>query len=191
MPSNYLALCHPLLSLPSIFPSIRVFSNESVLHIRWPKYWSFSLASVLPVNIGRCPSSEYWKVSFQDWFPLGFSGLISVQSKGLSRVFSNIIVQKYQFFMLSLLYGPTLTSIHDHWKKHSFDYLELCQQSSVSVFKEKASFNFMAAVIICRDLEPKGIKSFTVSISICQKVMRPDAMNVFWMDAMSFLNVEF
>ena len=75
MPSNHLILCHPLLP-PSIFPSIRVFSNESVIRIRWPKYWSFSFpASVLPMNI-------------QGWFPLGWTGLISLQHKGLSRVFS-------------------------------------------------------------------------------------------------------
>ena len=84
MPSNHLILCCPLLLLPSIFPSIRVFSNESVLCIRWPKYWSFRLASVLPMNI-------------QDWFPLGLTCLI-LQPKGLSRVFSNTKVQKHQFF---------------------------------------------------------------------------------------------
>ena len=85
MPSNHLILCCPLLLLPSIFPSIRVFSNESALCIRWPKYWSFSF------NIS--PYNEY-----QDWFPLGWTGLISLQSKGLSRVFSNIRVQKHQLF---------------------------------------------------------------------------------------------
>ena len=85
MPSNYLILCRALLFLPSIFPSIRVFSNKSVLHIRWPKYWASVSASVLPINI-------------QDWFPLGWTGRISLQSKGLSRVFSNTTVQKHQFF---------------------------------------------------------------------------------------------
>ena len=84
MPSNHLILCRPLFLLPSIFPSIRVVSNESVLHIRWPKYWSSASASVLPMNI-------------QDWFPLGLTGLIFLQSKGLSRVFNNT-VQKHQFF---------------------------------------------------------------------------------------------
>ena len=85
MPSNYLILCHPLLLPPSIFPSIRVFSSESVLCIRWPKYWSFSF------NIS--PSSEYsGLISFRiDWW-------MSLQSKGLSRVFSNTTVQKHQFF---------------------------------------------------------------------------------------------
>ena len=79
-PFNHLILCCPLLLLPSIFPSIRVFSNESTLCFTWPKYRSSASASVLPINI-------------QDWFP----GLISLQSKGLSRIFSNIAVQKHQF----------------------------------------------------------------------------------------------
>ena len=83
MSSNHLIFCHPLLLLPSIFPSIRVFSNESALHIRWPKYWSVSF--ILPVNI-------------QGWFPLGLTSLISLLSKGLSRVFSNTTVWKHQFF---------------------------------------------------------------------------------------------
>ena len=83
MPSNHLILCHPLLLLPSILPSIRVFSNESALPIRWPKYWSSALASVLPMNT-------------QDWSPSGWTGWISLQSKGLSRVF-NTTVQKHQF----------------------------------------------------------------------------------------------
>ena len=89
MPSNYLILCCPLLLLPSIFPSIRVFSNESVLCIRWPKYWSFSFSI--------SPSSEYsGLISFRmDWLDL-------LQSQGLSRVFSNTIVQKHQFFGFQL-----------------------------------------------------------------------------------------
>ena len=89
MPSSRLILCHPLLLLPSIFPSIRVFSSESVLYIRWPRYWSFSF------NISS--SSEH-----PDWSPLGWTGWISLQSKGLSRVFSNTTVQKHQFFRTQL-----------------------------------------------------------------------------------------
>ena len=89
MPSNHLILCRPLLLLPSIYPSIRVFSNESVLHIKWPKYWSFSFSIVLPMNI-HC------------WIPLGLTALIPLQSKGLSRVFSNTTIQKYQFFSAQL-----------------------------------------------------------------------------------------
>ena len=83
-PSNHLTHCCPLLLLPSTLPSIRVFSNESVLHIRWPKYWSFSF------NIS--PSTEYsGLISFRMF------GWIFLQSKGLSRVFSNTTVQKHQF----------------------------------------------------------------------------------------------
>ena len=89
MPSNHLILCHPVLLLPSIFPTIRVFSNESALRIRWPKYWSFSF------NIS--PS-----MNTLDWSPLGWTGWISLQSKGLSRVFSNITTQKHQFFSAQL-----------------------------------------------------------------------------------------
>ena len=112
--------CFPLLLLPSIFPSIRVFSNELAFLIRWPKYWSFSFSI--------SPSNEY-----SDWFPLGWTGWISLQSKGLSRVFSNTTVQKHQFFSIQL-YSPTLTSIHDYWKNHSFDYMDLCRQNDVSEF---------------------------------------------------------
>ena len=85
MPSNHITLCCTCVIPPSIFPSIRVFSNESVFRIRWPKYWSFSFSI--------SPSNEY-----SDWSPLGLTGLISLQSKGLSRVFSNITVQKHQLF---------------------------------------------------------------------------------------------
>ena len=82
-------LCRPIVLLPSIFLSIRVFSSELALRIRWPNYWSFSSASVLPMNI-------------QDWFPLGLTGLISLPSKGLSRVFSWTTIQKHQFFSTQL-----------------------------------------------------------------------------------------
>ena len=89
MPSSHLILCRPLLLLPPILPSIRVFSNESILPIRWPKYWSFSFSNFLPMNI-------------QDWFPLGWTDWISLPSKGLSRVFSNTTVQKHQFYRIQL-----------------------------------------------------------------------------------------
>ena len=82
MPSSNLILCHSLLPPPSVFPSIRVFSSESFLCIMWPNNWSFSFH---PMNI-------------QDWFPLGWTGWIALQSKGLSRVFSNTTIQKHQFF---------------------------------------------------------------------------------------------
>ena len=88
MPSNHLILCRPFLLLPSVFPSIRVFFNVPFLHIRWPKYWSFSFST--------SPSNEH-----SGWFPLGLTGLISLQSKGLSRVFSNT-TPKHQFFSAQL-----------------------------------------------------------------------------------------
>ena len=85
---NHLILCCPLL-LPSIFPSISIFSKELALHIRWPKYWSSASASVLPMNI-------------QDWFPLGWPGWISLLSKDSQRVFSNTTGQKHQFLSAQL-----------------------------------------------------------------------------------------
>ena len=85
MPSNHLILCHPFLLQPSIFPSIRAFSKESVLPGRGQRIGVLASTSVLPMNS-------------QDWFPLGWTGWISLQSKGLSRVFSNTTVQKHQFF---------------------------------------------------------------------------------------------
>ena len=85
MPSSHLILCHPILLLAPIPPSIRVFSSESTLHMRWPKYWSFSFSIISPKNT-------------QGWSPSEWTGWISLQSKGLSRVFSNTTVQKHQFF---------------------------------------------------------------------------------------------
>ena len=85
MPSSHRIPCRPLLLLPPIPPSIRVFSNESTLHMRWPKYWSFSFSII--------PSKEIPGLISLEW-----TGWISLQSKGLSRVFSNTTVQKHQFF---------------------------------------------------------------------------------------------
>ena len=121
MPSNHLILCHPLLLLPSILPRIRVFSNEPTLHIRWPKYWSFHFSSVLPMNI-------------QGWFPLGWTGLISLLSKGLSRVISTTALRKHQFFGAQPSLWPAVPSVHGYWKNHSFDCMNFCLQSDVSAF---------------------------------------------------------
>ena len=123
MPSNHLTLCHPFLLPHSIFPSIRVFSSESVLCIRWPKYWNFSF------NIS--PTNEHPELISLEW-----TGWISLQSKGPSRVFSKTTGQKQQFFgsQVSLYVSPTLTSIHDCWKNHSIDWKVLCWQSNVSAF---------------------------------------------------------
>ena len=107
MPSKNLILCCPVLLLPSIFSSIRIFSTKSTLHIKWPKYGASALASVLPMNI-------------QDRFPLGLAGLISLQSRGILRVFSSTTIKSITSLALSLLCGPALTSVHDYWKNRSF-----------------------------------------------------------------------
>ena len=122
MPSNHFILCRPLLLPPSVFPSIRVFSNESVLHIRWPKYWSLSFSI--------SPSNEYsGLISCRiDWFDLlAFQGILN----SLLQHHSSKVINSSA---LSFLYGPTLTSIHDYWKNHSFDQMDLCWQSNVSAF---------------------------------------------------------
>ena len=116
---NHLILCHPLLLLHSNFLSSRVFSIELALHIRWPKDWSFSI----------CPWSEC-----SGLISLALTGLIPLLSKGLSSIFQAPQFENINFLVLRLLYGPTLTSIHDCWKNRSFDYSDLCQQSHVSVF---------------------------------------------------------
>ena len=108
MPSNHLILCCPLLLLPSVFLTIRVFSNESVLCIRCQSIGASASASVLSMNI-------------QGWFPLGLTGWISLQSKGLSRVFFKPQFKSINLLALTFPYSPTLTSIHDHRKNHSLD----------------------------------------------------------------------
>ena len=109
MLSKHLILCHPLLLLPSIFSSIRVFSNELALQIRWPNYWSLSFSI--------SPSNEYsGLISFRiDWFDL-----LVVQGTLKS------LLQHHSLKASILLYGPTITSIHDYWKHHSFHYMDLC-----------------------------------------------------------------
>ena len=94
--------------LPLIFPCIRVFSNESVLPINWLSIGGSASASVLPMNT-------------QDWSPLGWTGWISLQSKGVSRVSPIPQFKSINSSVLSFLYSPTLTSTHDYWKNHSFD----------------------------------------------------------------------
>ena len=112
MLSDHFILCNPLHLLPSSIPSIRVFSNESDLSIRWPKYL-FKL---------QLQHQSFQWLS-QGWFPIGLTGLISVQSKGLSIVFSSTTIRKHQFFSAQpSLHGSLLTlSKHDYWKNHSFD----------------------------------------------------------------------
>ena len=115
MPSNHLILCCPLFLPPSSFPSTRVFSNESALHIRWPKYWSFSF------NIS--PSNDYpGLISFRmDWLDL-----LAVQGtlKSLLQHHSTKATPPFKSInssALNFLYSPTPTSIHDYWKNHSLD----------------------------------------------------------------------
>ena len=108
MPSNHLILCLPLILLPSIFPSIRVFSNESALHIRWPKYCN--------VSFSISPSNEYsGLISFRiEWFDL--LAVQGTQESSPTPQFKSV-----NSLALSLLHSPTLTSIHDHRKNHSLD----------------------------------------------------------------------
>ena len=118
MLSNHFILCCPLLLLPSIFPRIRVFSNELALCLRWSNHWSFNFSTSLPMNI-------------QGGFPLGLIGLIFLQTKGLSRVFSSTTIWKHEFFSTQ----PSLWSnSRIHTWLHSFDYMYLCRQNDVSAF---------------------------------------------------------
>ena len=112
MLSNHLILCHPLLLLFSSFPSIRVFSNESTLPIRWPEYWNFSLSIR--------PSSEY-------------SGLLSLRMNWFDLLAVRGTLKsllQHQISKASVLYGPTLITMQAYWKNHSFDYTDLCQQET-------------------------------------------------------------
>ena len=177
MPSNHLILCHPLLLLPSIFPSIRVFSNESALLMRWPKYWSFSL------NIS--PSNEHpWPISFRmDWLDL-----LAVQGtlKSLLQHSSKAsIIQCSAFFRVQLA-DPYMTTEKTialtRWTfvgkvmsllfRLVITFLPRSNRLLISLLQ------LPSAVI----LEPRKIKSAIVSPSICHEVMGPDAMIlVFWM----------
>ena len=121
LPSNHLILCRPLLLLPPTPPSIRVFSNESALRIRWPKHWSFSF------NIS--PTNEHpGLISFRmDWLHL-----LAVQEtlkSLLQHHSSNVSILWHAAFFI-----VQLTSIHDHWKNHRLDQMDLCCQSNVSAF---------------------------------------------------------
>ena len=125
--SNHLILCCPLLLLPSIFPSIRAFSSGSALHI---KYWSFSITEA-EVNMW---TASHVPMNIQGWFPLGLTGLMSLQSKELSSLLQHhnlkaSILWHSASFMVQLSH-PYMTT----GKNHSFDYTDSCQQSDVSDF---------------------------------------------------------
>ena len=181
MPSNRLILCHALLLLPSIFPSIRVFSNESVLHIRWSMYWSFSIS----------PS-----MNIQNWFPVSLvwspcSPRDSQESSSTPQ-FKSISSPK-----LSFLYSPTLTlymttgkTIVLTWRTFGAKVLSLLFNMLSRLGIAFLSRNKCLLISWLQspssvNLEPQGIKSATVPIvapSICHEVMGPDAMIlVFWM----------
>ena len=183
MPSNHLILCHPLLFLPSIFPSIRVFSNESALHIRWPKYWNFSFSI--------SPSNEH---SRTDFFQEGLVGSPYCQRD--SGVFSNTTVQKHQFFTAQLsLYFNSHT--HTWLLEKPKLWLDRLVGKVMSLL-----FNMLSRLVItflprskhllilwlqspCAViLEPPKIKTVTVSTvspSICYEVTGPNTMIlVFW-----------
>jgi len=119
--------CHPTISSS-------VISFSSCLQ-SFPTSGSFLISQLFASggqNIRASVSASVLPLNIQDWFPLGSTVWISLQSKGLSRVFSSTTVQKHQFFHVTVLYGPTLTSIHDSWKNHSFDYMDLCWHYFVS-----------------------------------------------------------
>ena len=121
MPSNHLTLCRPLL-LPPILLSIRVLSNVLTLHIRWPKYWSFSFSII--------PSKEIpGLISFRmDWLDL-LAVQEDSQESSPTPQFKSI-----NSSVLSLRHSPALTSIYDYWKNHGSDWTDLCRQSNVSAF---------------------------------------------------------
>ena len=170
--------------LPSIFPSVSIFSNESALCISGQSIGASALASVLSMN-------------FQGWFPLGLTGLISCCPRDSQESSPAPQLESISSLGFSFFYCPDLTSIHDYWKKHSLDYIDLCWQTKVFFFNMLPTFviaflprskrlliswlQSLSTVI----LEPKKIKSvtvFTFSSSVCPEVMGPDAMILgFWM----------
>ena len=121
--------CHPTISSSVVPFSSRLQS--------FPESGSFQISQLFPsggLSIGVSASTSVLPMSIQDWFPLRGAGWISLQSKGLSRVFSNSTVQSINFSALSFLYSPTLTFIHDYRKNHNLDEMDLCWQSNVSSF---------------------------------------------------------
>ena len=178
MPSCRLILWCPLFLLPSIFPSIKDFSNESAVCIRWPNYWSFSFSI--------SPSNKYsGLISLKiDWFDL--LAIQGTQESSPAPQFKGI-----NYSALYLLYSPAFTTIHDHWEDHSLDHPDLCWQSNVSAFNTLSRFVIAflprsTCLLIswlqspsAGILEPKKRKSvttFTFPSSICHEEMQPDSM---------------
>ena len=175
-------------------PGLHYLLAFAQIHIHWvgdatalfsfclqlfPASWSFPMSWLFASggqSFGASASATDLPMNIQGWFPLGLTGLI-LRSKDLSRVFFSPQSKSINSLAFGLLYDPTLTSAHAYWENHSFDYVNLCQQSDVSAFqyvvevchsfpsKEQMSLNFMATVTIPVILEPKRIKSVTASIS--------------------------
>ena len=121
MPSNHLVLCHPIFSYLQSFPASSSLPTSQLFASVGQSIGASASAPVLPINI-------------QGWFLLGLIDLISLLSRHLSRVLSSTTVWKPQFFSTQVSYGSVFTTIYDYWKNHSFDYMDLCQQSDVSSF---------------------------------------------------------
>ena len=181
--SNHLIFYHSLLLFPSIFPSIRVFSNESALCIRWPKFWSFSFSN---------PFNEY---SVLISFRIDCFDLLAIQGTLKSSPASQL--ESINSSALSLLYGPVLTFTPAYWKNHSFDYTT-CVHKVTSLFfnrlsrfavtflpKSKHLLSSCLELSSSMILEPRKIKSITASTfppTICREMMGPDAkILAFWM----------
>ena len=173
IPSDHLFLFHPLILLPSVFPNIRVFSDESALFIRWPKYWSFS-SSI-------SPSNEYSGLIFLriDWFDL-------FAAQGVSRVFSSPTVQHSAFLIVQLshLYinvGKTIAlTIQTFVGKIMSLLFNMLSRLVITFLPRSKRLNFMAAITICSDFgaqENKSLSLFSIfSPYICHEVMGLDAM---------------
>ena len=135
---NHLILCHPLLLLPSVFPASGSFPTSQFFASGGQTIGASASASVLPMNI-------------RDWFPLGLTDWISLQSKGLSRVSPTPQLNSINSSVLSFLYSPTLTSIHDYWKNHSFDFSWLqLDWSSHSIFFPSTGFTLCILFLFLR-----------------------------------------
>ena len=178
MPSNHLILCHPLLLLPSIPLSIRVFSNESGLHIRWPKYWSFSF------NIS--PNNEHpGQISFRmDWLDLlavqgTVKSLLQHHSSKASILWCSafFIVQLSHPYMIG---GKTIALTRRTFVGKVMSLILNMLSRLIKTFLPRSKcLNFMAAVTICSDFGAPEIKCApvsTLSPSICHEAMGPDAM---------------
>ena len=177
MPSNHLIFCWPFSFSPQSLPA----------SVSFPFSWHFTS---LGQSVGSSASVSVLLMNIQGWFPLGMTGLISFLSRGLSRVFSSTKLESVNFSVLSLLYGPIVTSVHDYWKNHTLTIWTLDSKVMslfnvlcrfVITFLPKRKFLLISwlqslSVVI---LEPKKIKSVSVSTfspSICHEVMGLEAV---------------